>query len=838
LPDYQEFRLTIRGPTDGRYTVVASGPGDPVQGEFVPPFNDDQLKLFVLTLGRSGRGTRSFESTDTVSAREFGAKLFEAVMAGDVGQAYHDAQRQNPALRLTLSLGEARALADVPWEFLYDKSAFVATSPDTPIVRTLEAPHPPRPLKVELPLRILVVSCQPKDAEFINAGVERANLEPALKPLADRNAVVLDWLEHATLGALNDKLRDGGYHVIHFIGHGRFAPGLQDGALIFENEEGFADPVGADRFAQTLYARDTIRLVVLNSCEGARSSKEDAFSGVAGSLIEKGFPAIIGMQFEISDLAAIRFAKYFYLVLAEGEPVDRAVSEARLAMFASRDDTEWGTPVLFMRVPDGHLFAISNAVPIPRAILEEPEETEAEPQEVEQTPGPLERLRQALAGVPRKAWLGLGAAAGVLGIVALAFVLLLSPHASIRVVQGPVPGSITIEGDGFRASEAVVIRVMGRNITTAAHPDGTVSLPVDVGEGAAGVVLAEGQISHLQATTQFQLPVPSAGIAESPSLAPSPSLPGESPSLTPTLAPTLSCFDPARRANLIVFYSDHNDAITQTAAYAMYCIDPASGEIGSIRPDAVKAASTPEWFVGWAPSHDQMVYTLGGQGDRDVFSLGEDRRPVEVSTGPDDDWFPAWAPNDVIAFIRTGKADSTVMRVARGSQPEPWFSGRKISSIAWSPKEPFLAFFAYRDPDGFRSNDFDIGVVPFDGTSVNWIITNESNDMNPTWSTDGQTIAFVRGDPGRSATNDIWTYDMRSGRQVQLTGIDIDGDGPVDDGNDVQDGNPVWSPDGQQIAFYRRSVGGYQIWVMNRDGSDPRNLMPGQQGRNLDPNWR
>jgi hypothetical protein len=63
------------------------------------------------------------------------------------------------------------------------------------------------------------------------------------------------------------------------------------------------------------------------------------------------------MQFEISDEAAIVFAGGFYRPLATGSPVDTSLAAARLAMLAERgDDIEWGTPVLFMRVPDGRIF--------------------------------------------------------------------------------------------------------------------------------------------------------------------------------------------------------------------------------------------------------------------------------------------------------------------------------------------------------------------------------------------------------------------------------------------------------------------------------------------------
>ncbi len=103
----------------------------------------------------------------------------------------------------------------------------------------------------------------------------------------------------------------------------------------------------------------TLRLAILNACEGGRSSLQDPFSGVATSLIEREIPAVIGMQFEITDRAAIVFASEFYSALADGLPVDSSVAEARKAIYADRNDIEWGTPVLFMRVADGRLFDVA-----------------------------------------------------------------------------------------------------------------------------------------------------------------------------------------------------------------------------------------------------------------------------------------------------------------------------------------------------------------------------------------------------------------------------------------------------------------------------------------------
>jgi tetratricopeptide (TPR) repeat protein len=76
-----------------------------------------------------------------------------------------------------------------------------------------------------------------------------------------------------------------------------------------------------------------------------------------------GVPAVVAMQFPISDEAAITFARGFYTALSVGRPVDASVTQARLAIFAGNNDVEWGTPVLYMRTPDGRIFDVESLTP-------------------------------------------------------------------------------------------------------------------------------------------------------------------------------------------------------------------------------------------------------------------------------------------------------------------------------------------------------------------------------------------------------------------------------------------------------------------------------------------
>ena len=78
--------------------------------------------------------------------------------------------------------------------------------------------------------------------------------------------------------------------------------------------------------------------------------------GVAQHLVQQGLPAVIAMQFPVSDQAAITLAHEFYGALADHYPVDAALTEARVAIYGQKSLMEWGTPVLFMRAPDGNLW--------------------------------------------------------------------------------------------------------------------------------------------------------------------------------------------------------------------------------------------------------------------------------------------------------------------------------------------------------------------------------------------------------------------------------------------------------------------------------------------------
>lgn len=378
--DYTDFVVRISpGAIENQYTVTAhSVQTTQVTQTFTLPVTPQDFEHFVATMGARTRGKRGLHSMEWDAAKVFGEKLFDAVIAGKVHTAYttclNDAMRRRQGLRLKLIL-DASALADYPWEFLYDASnaQFPALFENTPLVRFLELPEAMPPLAVTPPLSILAGIASPRDYEPLDTERERDNLTQALAPLMSAGQITLDWLSHLTLETLRQQLLAKEYHIFHFIGHGGFDSKHHDGLLVLEDEQGHSNQVSGERLAVVLGNHRSLRMAVLNACEGARTSPQDPFAGTATTLVRTGdLPAVLAMQFAISDDAAINFASGFYGALAAGRPIDAAVAQGRQAIFTGDNDTEWATPVLYLRAPDGKIFALQAPSGAPEHVSAKP----------------------------------------------------------------------------------------------------------------------------------------------------------------------------------------------------------------------------------------------------------------------------------------------------------------------------------------------------------------------------------------------------------------------------------------------------------------------------------
>lgn len=356
---------------EGAYRVEArSAVGGECSGEVVFADGDhlveQSLQRLRLALLSSAAYTRRVPSRDEKAVQHIGGLLFGRLFTGDVrgllDTTRQVAAQQSRPVRIVLRIRPPE-LASLPWEFLYDPRRDDYLSLSMPLVRYTEVLEPVRPLMVAPPLRILGMSSRPGGLDELDVAAERAHLQRALHDLGRTGRVQLSWGEGETWRDLVRALNRAEWHILHLVGHGGYDPVAGEGVLYLAGEDGGSYPLRASQLAQVLNLHPSLRLVLLNSCESAAGNSSDIFSSAAATLIRRGVPAVLAMQYEISDRAAVEFTRAFYEAVAGGRAIDAAVRDARLAVSLARPDSlEWGTPVLFLRQDDGRIFDVTDGV--------------------------------------------------------------------------------------------------------------------------------------------------------------------------------------------------------------------------------------------------------------------------------------------------------------------------------------------------------------------------------------------------------------------------------------------------------------------------------------------
>lgn len=381
---YESFSIRIGPSSEGSHALFVQSPQGEGQGTFQVS-QGDEIRVPGVELG-SGR---SGESRDLGGARlsapnapplDTGKELFRALFRDEVANLFHaslgNLQGRHQGLRINISIDPRRPelapLQKLPWEMLChpDTEDFLCLSRRTPVVRSLEAhrerrPAIPRPRR----LRILAVAASPKAYPALAVAQELTNLRNAWE--GQEKIVEITFLKGEGLEEMRQALRKAP-HILHFMGHGRFDKESGEGVLLFERGDGTDQPFEGRPLAQLLHDCESLRLVVLNACHTADavgSQGPSPFTGVASSLVMGGVPAVVAMSGPVSDLAAVAFSRMFYQRLAAGDTIEAAMTEGRLAIQRAEPGDGWATPTLFLRSPDGILFAPRSTVWIRRVAL-------------------------------------------------------------------------------------------------------------------------------------------------------------------------------------------------------------------------------------------------------------------------------------------------------------------------------------------------------------------------------------------------------------------------------------------------------------------------------------
>ncbi|MDA0179489.1 DPP IV N-terminal domain-containing protein [Solirubrobacter phytolaccae] len=282
------------------------------------------------------------------------------------------------------------------------------------------------------------------------------------------------------------------------------------------------------------------------------------------------------------------------------------------------------------------------------------------------------------------------------------------------------------------------------------------------------------------------------------------------------------------------------------------------------------------------PVNGRLVYTsfessadpLAG----DLWTMNADGTDKQQAVfDPAYDAQPDWSPDGTrIAFRnrRNSRFESAILDFrVRDAAGRPVVTdiphagdGTQTTQPSWFPNGQGLLYRRTTTAPPTRS---DVWAMNLDGTNRRPVVVLPEDQFYPSFSPDMRTVLFstVKGADARNiqamdvATGAITTlfdhsprsYDSApawspDGRQIAFES-DLDGDREIyvmnADGSNVRqlthNGNweegPAWSPDGTRLAFTRAlSNTDYNVWTMAPDGTDQRQLTT-YAGRDESPDW-
>ena len=242
--------------------------------------------------------------------------------------------------------------------------------------------------------------------------------------------------------------------------------------------------------------------------------------------------------------------------------------------------------------------------------------------------------------------------------------------------------------------------------------------------------------------------------------------------------------------------------------------------LASVLSCATNTGSPPRLVAG---KDERIAFDSRRDGNFEIYVMnadGTDQRRLTHTPGGKESWLPAWSPDRRrISFSsnRDGNWQLYVMNtdgsnVARLTNT----AGKYNWNTDWSPDGKRIAV------DSDRDGGWELFVMDPDGSNVRRLthfLDNHQGPGNPDWSPDGNKITFaVCADPGCNDDQiEIYVMNADGSDQRQLTRTPSRGSW-----------TPRWSPDGRTIVFAsdrgRVSGADSEIYLMDADGSNVRRL--------------
>ena len=351
---YQDFTLNLMLSDDERELSVRAG--TPSGGEAVT-----QVKFALPPAPYKDQ--QPWGEYESRKVEAYGKQVYDQLFPGPVRDEFLRALSKLPestGLRIRIVLSQPK-LAAIPWELAFDPSmGFLGLDTRTPILRDWSLAKPPLKLAPAKSLHILVAYPSPLDLPALDLEREKVQLREALEIPIQRNQIDLTFLDApVTIENLSAELHRGEYDILQISGHGTQDEKAHKTVLFFEDDQRQASPLEPAQLRALLQGTD-LHLLSVIALDSAYFGPEKSFDALVPAALQAGAQAYVGLQGGIMDAAAIRFVRTFYTAIADGLPLEHAMTEARRSILLSaRRSLEWAIPALYSRLSYSTLFAPS-----------------------------------------------------------------------------------------------------------------------------------------------------------------------------------------------------------------------------------------------------------------------------------------------------------------------------------------------------------------------------------------------------------------------------------------------------------------------------------------------